>query len=86
VAAGFAATLYPIHSHGGIDVPIPGRCRDVSIGGLCFATDAPPPTKYVYAAFDAIGMTAGQAILVRILRTQTANRECLCGGQYRIDL
>jgi hypothetical protein len=86
VAAGFAVTFYPIHSDGGIDVPIYARCRDVSIGGLCAATDAPLPTKYFYATFDAVGITAGQAILVRTMRVQTANRECLIGGHYRADL
>jgi hypothetical protein len=86
VAADFAVTLYPIHSDGGIDVPVHARCRDVSLGGLCLATDAPLPTKYSYAAFDGIGAVAGQAILVRFLRTQAVNRECVSGGQYRADL
>jgi hypothetical protein len=86
VAANFAVTLYPIHSDGGIDVPIHARCRDVSLGGLCVATDAPLPTKYAFAAFDGVGAVAGQAILVRFLRTQAVNRECVSGGQYRADL
>lgn len=86
VAAGFGVTLYPIHSDGGIDLPIHARCRDVSIGGLCVATDVPLPTKYAYATFDGVGPTSGQAILVRFLRTQAVNRECLSGGQYRTDL
>lgn len=86
VAANFAVTLYPIHGDGGIDVPVHARCRDVSLGGLCVASDAPMPTKYVFATFDGVGATAGQAILVRIVRVQTANRECLSGGQYRADL
>jgi hypothetical protein len=86
VAAGFAVTLYPIHSDGGIDVPLHCRCRDVSLGGLCLATDAPPPTKYHFAAFDEVELTSGQAILVRLVRTQAANRECVCGAQYRTDL
>ena len=82
----FQVTLYPIHSDGGIDVPIFARGRDVSVGGLCVVTDAPLPTKYAYAAFDGIGPTGGQAILVRFLRSQPVNRECVSGGQYRIDL
>jgi serine/threonine protein kinase len=86
IAAKFMVTLYPIHSAGGIDVPIHARCRDVSLGGLCVATESPLPTKYAYAAFDGIGMTAGQAILVKFLRSQAANRECQSGGQYRADL
>jgi serine/threonine protein kinase len=86
LAAKLGVTLYPIHSDGGIDVPIPARCRDVSIGGLCVVTEAPLPTKYAYAVFDDVGSTAGQAILVRFGRTQPVNRECHSGGQYRTDL
>lgn len=86
LSAKFAVTLYPIHGDGGIDVAIHGRCRDVSMGGLCVATDTPLTTKYAYAAFDGIGPTAGQAILVRFLRSQPVNRECHSGGQYRTDL
>ncbi|MBA4064705.1 MAG: hypothetical protein C0501_13520 [Isosphaera sp.] len=86
VAAGFGATLYPIHGDGGIDATVLARVRDVSLGGLCVATDAPLPTKYVFAAFEGAGFTAGYAVLVRLIRTQAANRECLSGGQYRVDL
>ncbi len=86
LSAKFMVTLYPIHGNGGIDVAIHARCRDVSMGGICVATDAPLSTKYAYAAFDEVGPTAGQAILVRFLRSQPVNRECVSGGQYRIDL
>jgi eukaryotic-like serine/threonine-protein kinase len=86
VAAGFTAALYPIHSDGGIDAPIRGRCRDVSLGGLCVVTATPSPTKYVYATFDGIDATSEYAILVRLVRMPTVNRECFCGGQYRMDL
>jgi serine/threonine protein kinase len=86
LAAKFKVTLYPIHSAGGIDVPIHARCRDVSVGGLCVATESLLPTKYAYASFDGIGLTSGQAILVRFLRSQSMNRECVSGGQYRVDL
>ncbi len=86
MAAKFAVTLYPIHGDGGVDVAIHGRCRDVSVGGICVATESPLATKYAYAAFDGVGPTAGQAILVRFSRSQPGNRECLTGGQYRTDL
>jgi hypothetical protein len=58
----------------------------VSLGGLCVATDGPLPTRYCYAAFDGVGPVAGQAILVRFLRTQAVNRRCVSGGQFRTDL
>ncbi len=86
VAAGFAATLYPIHSDGGIDMPLAARCRDVSLGGACFVTNAPLPTKYVYAVFDDVEATSGQAILVRTMRMQSGARDCVIGGQFRCDL
>jgi hypothetical protein len=86
LSAKFMVTLYPIHGNGGIDVAIHARCRDVSMGGICVATDAPLSTKYAYAAFDEVGPTTGQAILVRFLRSQPVNRECVSGGQYRVDL
>lgn len=86
VAATFGATLYPIHGDGGIEAPVHARCRDVSLGGVCVATDAPLPTKYLFAAFDGVGPTAGQAILIRVVRVQTVNRECLSGGFFRGDL
>jgi serine/threonine protein kinase len=86
VKADYSLTLYPIHSDGGIDRAILARCRDVSLGGLCVATDSPIPTRYCFAAFDGIGPVAGQAILVRFLRTQVMNHQCVSGGQYRMDL
>src|SRR5262249_55107002 len=58
VAADLAVTLYPIHSDGGIDTPVRARTRDVSLGGLCVATDAPLPTRYSFAAFEGVGRTA----------------------------
>jgi serine/threonine protein kinase len=86
ISTNFMVTLYPIHGDGGIDTPVTARCRDISLGGLCVATESPIPTKYAYVAFDGIGSVAGQAVLVKFLRTQFVNRECHLGGQYRIDL
>jgi hypothetical protein len=86
LAANFPITLYPIHSAGGIDVPIRGMCRDVSLGGICVATETPIPTKYAYGVFDDVEPTAGFAILIRFLRTTPAGRDCLLSGQFRVDL
>lgn len=86
VAADFAATLYPIHSAGGIDTPLHGRVRDVSLGGICIVTDAPIQTKYAYGVFDEVEETAGFGILIRFLRSHVVGRECVLGGQYRVDL
>jgi serine/threonine protein kinase len=82
----FGVTLYPIHADGGVEGAIKARCRDVSFGGLCVATESPLSTKYAYATFDGVGPAAGQAILVRFLRSQPVSRECHSGGQFRTDL
>jgi hypothetical protein len=84
--ANFPVTLYPIHSAGGIDVPMHGTCRDVSLGGICVAMDGPIPTKYAYAVFDDVEPAAGFAILVRFLRTTPTGREYHLAGQFRVDL
>jgi hypothetical protein len=86
VAANFPVTLYPIHSAGGVDEPLPGICRDVSLGGLGVVADAPLSTKYAYCVFDDVEEVAGFAILVRFLRSAVVGRECHLGGQFRVDL
>jgi hypothetical protein len=86
VAAKFGVTVYPIHSEGGIDAAIGGRCKDVSAGGVCLALDAAISTKYAYVECEGVKATEGQAILVRMLRSQVAGREVVCAGHYRTDL
>jgi hypothetical protein len=86
VAANFPVILYPVHSAGGIDLPIHGRLRDVSQGGLCVVTESTLPTKYSYATFEGLKELAEWAILVRFLRTHQTGRECAHGGQFRVDL
>lgn len=86
LASGAVLTVYPLHSDGGVDPAVGARCRDVSLGGLGFATVMPLPTKYAYVTFPDVGPTAGQAILVRVARGQATGREHSYGGQYRTDL
>jgi serine/threonine protein kinase len=86
IAAGFSATVYPIHGSGGIDAAVFARVRDVSLGGLGLVTEAPLPTKYIFVAFDDVPAVSGQAVLVRLVRMQTLNRECVCGGFFRQEL
>jgi serine/threonine protein kinase len=86
VACGLAATLYPVHSDGGIDAAVPARCRDVSRGGVGFITETALSTKYVYATFAGIAATAGLAILLRLMRVQNVGTERHYGAQYRTDL
>jgi len=84
--AQFGVTLYPIHGDGGIDTPVYARCRDVSVAGIAVATETTLTTKYAYAAFEGVNLTAGQTVLVRWVRTQVVDRMCVSGGYYRTDL
>jgi serine/threonine protein kinase len=86
VAANFPVTLYPIHSAGGVDMPIHGRVRDISLGGICVVTDTAFQTKYAYAVFEGVKDVADWALLIRFLRTQLVGRENVSGGQFRTDL
>jgi serine/threonine protein kinase len=86
LSCGLGLTLYPLHSDGTIDAAVPVKCRDVSLGGLGFATATPLQTKYAYATFAGVADTAGQAILLRLTRVQTFGHERHYGAQYRTDL
>jgi serine/threonine protein kinase len=86
VAADFPVTIYPIHSAGGVDMPMYGRLRDVSLGGLSVVSDSSMPTKYAYAVFEGLEDIAKWAILIRFLRSHALGREHVHGGQFRTDL
>jgi serine/threonine protein kinase len=86
VAADFPVSIFPIHSDGGIDPPLPGRCKDVSAGGLALTVETKLRTKYSYVAFDGIAVTAGLAILVRVVRSQQDGCGLIVAGHYRMDL
>jgi eukaryotic-like serine/threonine-protein kinase len=79
-------TLYPIHSDGGVDAALAVTCRDVSLGGVGFASTVSLKTKYTYAAFAGVPAVAGQAILLRLMRVQTVGGERHYGAQFRTDL
>jgi hypothetical protein len=49
-------------------------------------TDVPLQTKYAYVAFPSVRATDGQAILIRLVRTQTVEGERHYGAQFRTDL
>ena len=86
IAADFPVTLYPIHSAGGVDTPIYGRVRDVSMGGICVVAPTALQTKYAYAVFEEFEDAAPFAILIRFLRSHSSGREYILGGQFRVDL
>ena len=87
LATNMPVTIYAMHSDGGIDPPIAGRCRDVSAGGIGFVTAEPLKTKYVYVSFDGVAAASGLAFLVQLVRKTPAahGREVAYGGQYRMD-
>jgi serine/threonine protein kinase len=86
VACGLSVTLYPVHSDGGIDTPVPATCRDASLGGLGFTTAKSLPTKYVYAVFPSVPATADHAILMRLMRVEGLGAERRYGAQFRTEL
>jgi len=88
LAAAFPLTIYPLHSDGTVDVAVGGKCREVSAGGLSFATDAPLGTKYAFVEFGGVVATAGLAVLVRVVRSQSlqVGQPPVYGVQYRTDL
>ncbi len=86
VACTLGLTLYPIHSDGSVDPAVSVKSRDVSLGGIGFATTVSLQTKYAYAAFAGVPTVAGQAILLRLARVQSVGGERHYGAQYRTDL
>ena len=85
ISASLPITVYPIHADGNLEDPIPGLCRDISAGGICFVTSNRVPSTHVFLSFDGIEATAGMAILVRLIRAVPIAREHLAAGPYRVD-
>lgn len=83
-----SVNVYPLHGDGRVESPVPGRCRDVSAGGVCFATGAALQTRYAYLAFSGVTEADGAAILVQIVRTRVESngRDHAHAGPFRTDL
>ena len=84
VAANFPVTLYPIHSAGGIDMPL-------TAGAATFrsAASASRPTDRCRRSTPMECSTASRTWPVRscpLLATHTFGRENIHGGQFRTDL
>jgi hypothetical protein len=88
VPAAFPVKVYPLHSDGTVGPAVPGRCRDVSAGGVGFATGEQLATKYAYVEFGGVAATAGLAGLVKVVRSQSplTGNDHTYGAQYRTDL
>jgi serine/threonine protein kinase len=81
-----AAAIYPLHSDGAIDSPLPATCRDASLDGISLNSPRTLKTKYAYVTFDGAPAVAGQAILVRLIRVDGPRGARQYGLQYRTDL
>jgi serine/threonine protein kinase len=86
VACELPVSLFPLHSDGGVDEVIQAVCRDASLGGLGLHKGTSLKTKYAYAAFSDIPVIAGQAILLRLIRTHGLSGTRFYGTQFRTDL
>ncbi|QJW93289.1 serine/threonine-protein kinase [Frigoriglobus tundricola] len=86
VPAPFPLELFPIHSDGHVEPPIPAVCRDVSAGGMAFVCKVDPPTKHLYVTFDGVAGTAGLGVLIQIITSEWQENEVLITSRYRLDL
>ncbi|MCZ2341145.1 MAG: hypothetical protein LC104_05025, partial [Bacteroidales bacterium] len=87
VPAEFPLQLFPVTTEGVVYDAIMGRCRNVSLGGVCFDTaTGVMPTGYVYTAFPGLGATHGWAILTRLLRShREATGTHVFAGRFRSE-
>jgi serine/threonine protein kinase len=86
VAAEFPVVLHPVHPNGDVLASVPGKCVDVSAGGLCCLVQGVIPTKYVLAEFPTVPAVAGWSIVVRLTRSYPAGDDLLAAGRFRTDL
>jgi hypothetical protein len=66
VPADLPVAVHPVKVGGGVLPAIPGRCRDVSVGGVCFTVEAMLPSRDLYLTFG--GAADGYAIPSRLVR------------------
>jgi hypothetical protein len=69
ITVDFAIRVYPLYPDGIIGLPVAGRVRDLSAGGVRFVTPTPVRTERVYVEFPEVEGVAGLAGYVRLLRT-----------------
>lgn len=86
IAADFPIILYPVQSDGRVEMPVSGRCQDVSVGGLALRATSLPPTKYAYVAFEGVRGTTGLAVLFQIIRAARQDDGFVVNGRYKLGL
>jgi hypothetical protein len=64
ISAMLPLTVHPLHSDGTLEPAVVGMCRDVSLGGLAFTSEASLGTRYAYVIFDSFHALAGIAVMV----------------------
>jgi PilZ domain len=82
--ADFPVLAYPYYTDGEVGPPIAGQCRDISQGGIRFASPLPIRTSQIYLEFKDLDDVAGLAVLVQILRTgqEPGGREFITVGRF----
>lgn len=84
--AEFAVLLTALRSDGSLEMPVVGRCMDVSAGGLAIQLTQPLASKYAYVAFDGIPAIRGVAILFQTIKAHSIESGFVVTGRYRTDL
>jgi serine/threonine protein kinase len=79
-------TVYPITEDGRVYPAVAGVGRDVSTGGVCFLTQSPITTRYVFVQFPEIPVVSELAILTKLLRNSAVGYEHVVAGRFRTDL
>jgi hypothetical protein len=86
VPADLPIALYPVQSDGAVLPPIPGRCRDLSAGGVFFTAEAALPSRYLYVAFTGAGPADAWAILIRLARMHDVESHgVIAAGRFRTE-
>ena len=78
--------LYPLTGDGLVGVPVQGRTRDLSTGGLCVVGRQPIDTAYVYTVFPELPGGATWALLTRLTRAVADPGGYIVAGRFRTDL
>jgi len=82
--ADFPVLAYPYYTDGEFGAPVAGQCRDISEGGIRFASPLPIRTSQIYLEFKEMDQVAGSAVLVQIIRTgqEPGGREFVMAGRF----
>ncbi len=82
----FPVRVYPLYPDGEIGLPIGGRCRDISLGGMRLLTTTPIRTERLYVEFHEIEHVRNSAVYVRVVRTSqdVESQGAITGGRFRL--